>query len=159
MTLSFILLVSRVWVYIYIYMCIYMCVCVCLCVCVCVCVWHYVGGTPSRRSPCLFWRETQTKGLNSRSPTRPEVEVERKVREKTGVSWRRKTQRCSRQRGAEETSRQLTMQGREWQSQQKSERRLLRPDELRRGRVNQREKMSALLVPFCRRFTQNTIQH
>ena len=45
---------------------------------------------------------------------------------------------------------------RECQSQQKSERRLLKPDELHRARANQREKMSALLVPFCRSFVLNT---
>ena len=43
------------------------------------CLWHYMGGAPGRRSLRLFWRETQTKGLNSRSPARPEVEEERKV--------------------------------------------------------------------------------
>ena len=42
----------------------------------------------------------------------------------------------------------LSWLSRKWQNQQKSERRLLRADELRRGRVNQRENMSALLVPF-----------
>ena len=47
---------------------------------------------------------------------------------------------------------------RECQSQQKSERWLLKPDELHRGRANQREKISALLVPNCRSFTQNTRQ-
>ena len=43
-----------------------------------------MGGAPGRQSLCLFWRETQTKDLNSRSPARPEVEEERKVRQKTG---------------------------------------------------------------------------
>ena len=46
---------------------------------VCVCV-----RAPVKRSLCLFWRETQTKGLSSRSPARPEVDVERKGPEKTG---------------------------------------------------------------------------
>ena len=36
-------------------------------------LWHYVGGPPSRRSLDLFWRETKKKGLDSRSPMRPEV--------------------------------------------------------------------------------------
>ena len=43
---------------------------------VCVCA-------PVRRSLCLFWRETQTKGLSSRSPARPEVDEERKVPKRT----------------------------------------------------------------------------
>ena len=38
---------------------------------------------PLRRSPCLLWCETQTKGLRARSPARPEVEEGRKVQEKT----------------------------------------------------------------------------
>ena len=33
----------------------------------------------------------QTMGLNLRSPATPELEEERKVQEKTGASWRRKT--------------------------------------------------------------------
>ena len=37
-------------------------------------------------------------------------------------------------------------------SQQKSERRQLRPDDLHRGRVHQREKMSALLVCLLSKF-------
>ena len=36
---------------------------------------------PLRRSLCLFWRETHTKGLRTRSPTR--LEEGRKVQEKT----------------------------------------------------------------------------
>ena len=58
---------------------------------------------PVRRSLCLFWRETQTKG--SRSPARPEVDEERKVREKTeGQSTK------------EDRERQLTTEGRGEQS-------------------------------------------
>ena len=38
---------------------------------VCVCA-------PVRRFLGLFWRETQTKGLRSRSPASPEVDVERR---------------------------------------------------------------------------------
>ena len=41
---------------------------------------------PFRRSLCIFWRETQTKGLRARAPARPEVERGRKVREKTEFS-------------------------------------------------------------------------
>ena len=40
-------------------------------------------GALVRRSLCLFWREAQIKGLSSRSPTRPEVNKETKVPEKT----------------------------------------------------------------------------
>ena len=57
-------------------------------------VWHDVGGAPGRWSLCLFWRETQTKGLNSRSPTRLEVKEERKVQEKTEASWQRNLERA-----------------------------------------------------------------
>ena len=64
-------------------------------------LWHYVDGPPSRRSLCLFWRETRQRVLDSRSRTRPEVgkgtrEWERE-RERAGrrnsweVSWRRET--------------------------------------------------------------------
>ena len=52
------------------------------------------------------------------------------------------------QRGrSAEGSRRRWKQGREV-SQQKSERRLLRPDDLHRGRVNQCEKISTLTEPF-----------
>ena len=76
--------------------------------------------------------------------------------------WRRKGRsqrrhRVSGQRRAEETSRLIEQsaeggrrrwkQGRE-ESQQKSERWLLKPDDLHRGRINQREKVLVLLVPF-----------
>ena len=50
-----------------------------------------------RRSLCLFWCETHTKRLRTRSSARPEVKAGRKVREKT--------ERVSRQRRAKETSR------------------------------------------------------
>ena len=61
------------------------------------------------------------------------------------VNWRRKTERGSWQQSAE-GSRRRWKQDREG-SQQKSERQLLRPDDLQRGWVNQR-KMSAWLVAF-----------
>ena len=51
---------------------------------------------PLRRSLCLFWRETHTKGLRARSPARLEVEEGREVWEKT--------ERGSWQSRAEETS-------------------------------------------------------
>ena len=38
---------------------------------------------PLRRSLCLFWCETHTKGLRTRSSARPKVEEGRKIREKT----------------------------------------------------------------------------
>ena len=46
---------------------------------------RWVGCVCGRRTEnlCLLWRETQTKVLSSRSPTRPEIEEERKVPEKT----------------------------------------------------------------------------
>ena len=44
----------------------------------CVCM-----SAPVRESLRLLWRETHTKGLTARPPTRPEVDEERKVAEKT----------------------------------------------------------------------------
>ena len=38
---------------------------------------------PLRRSLCLLWHETLTKGLRARFPTGPEVEEGRKVLKKT----------------------------------------------------------------------------
>ena len=104
-------------------------------------VWHYEVCVPSRRSLCLFWRETKQ---------RPELEISDETgsgegkagpREATGASWQRNPERVSWRR---ETQRQSTTEGRgewsdlswlsgEWQSQQKSKGRLLRPDELHRG--------------------------
>ena len=111
-------------------------------------LWHYVGGAPGRWSLCLFWCKTQTKGLYLRSPMRPEVEEERKVWEKTEGQLKRNPER------AVDNGEQLVLSwlSREWQSQQKSERRLLRPDEQHRGQVNQRKKMLALLVLFVEVF-------
>ena len=109
---------------------------------------HCVGCVcaPVRESFCLLWRETQRKGLISRSPARLEVDEDRKVPEKTEG-----------QLAKEDGERQLTTvsrrrqrrwkQGRQ-RSQQKSERRLLRSDDLQKVRVNQREKISAWLVAF-----------
>ena len=52
---------------------------------------------PLRRSLCLFWRETHSKGLRARSPARPEVEEGRKVPEKTArkFRWLRKAEKNS----------------------------------------------------------------
>ena len=49
--------------------------------------------TQGRRSLCLFWRETQTKSLSSRSPARPEVDEEKEVREKRELWVDKGTQR------------------------------------------------------------------
>ena len=105
------------------------------------------------------------KGLRSRSPTRPVVGEERQVREKPegqlakelreGQSAKGDAEKQSTSEGRGERS-ALSGLSRECQNQQKSERRLLKPDELHRGWANQREKMSALLVPFCWSFAQNT---
>ena len=63
-------------------------------------MWHYVGHSfcwcmcaPVRESLCLLWRETHTKGLSTRFPTRPVVDERMKVLEKTErVSWQRKAE-------------------------------------------------------------------
>ena len=89
--------------------------------------------------------------------TRPEEGEERQVREKPegqlakepreGQSAKGDAERQSTTEGRGERS-ALSGLSREYKSQQKSERRLLKPDELHRGRANQREKMSALSVHF-----------
>ena len=69
---------------------------------------------PGRQSLCQFWRETQTKGLSSRSPARPEVDKERKVREKREDQLTKEPRESSRQRRAEETSRrEIAVQGKD----------------------------------------------
>ena len=71
-------------------------------------MWHNVGGPLSRRSFCLFWRET--KGLSLQSSTWPEVGKGTRVRSWTkelrgGVGNRRRRVAVgSRHRTAEETS-------------------------------------------------------
>ena len=55
-------------------------------------------GALSRRSLCLFWRETQTKSLSSRSPARPEVDEKREVREKREGQLTKEPRESSRQR-------------------------------------------------------------
>ena len=52
---------------------------------------------PVRESLCLFWRETHPKGLCLRSPTRPDVDEGRNIRERTEGD--------SQKKGAAETSR------------------------------------------------------
>ena len=70
--------------------------------------WHDVGGPLSRRSLCLFWRETKQMP-ELKISTRPEVgkgtPVWSSKKEPTGGSWRKVTQKGSRHRTAEETSR------------------------------------------------------
>ena len=100
----------------------------CLAFVVWVCVW-----VPVRESLCLFWCETYTKGLRSRSPARPEVDEGRKVPEKTErVSWQR------RQSGDESRE--------EKREEQKSKRRLLGHVDLQMLGGPTREVKLALLV-------------
>ena len=52
--------------------------------------WHpfLCEWAPARESLCLFWHETHTKSLGTRSPTEPGVDEGRKVSEKTErVNW------------------------------------------------------------------------
>ena len=109
-----------------------------------------------RQADALFvcFGAKPNKSLSSRSPTSPEVEEERQVREKPLGPVGKGTQGGSvgegkRREAVDNGERSaLSWLSREWQSQQKSERWLLKPDELHRDRVNQCEKMSALLVHF-----------
>ena len=87
-------LLFNIYIYIYIY------VCVCVCVWVCVCEWKlnqpsfgyykfietmvkirfsgcWCGWAPVRKFFCLLKRETNTKGLYAKFPTRPEEDEER----------------------------------------------------------------------------------
>ena len=125
--------------------------------CIVIKLWHYGVCGSGRLSIGLFWRETQTKAW-ARDLRRDQKKGRKGRSERSQrVSWRRETQRGSRQRRAEESGR-LWVDCPENVSQQKSERRLLKPDELHRGRPNQHEKMPALLVPFYRSFAKNTRQ-
>ena len=80
-----------------------------------------ICDTAKQTIPLSVLARNQTKGLDSRSPTRPEVREERHFREKPGRlarghtegelvkepregSWQRETQRGSREWTAEETS-------------------------------------------------------
>ena len=65
-------------------------------------IWVYA---PGRRSLCVFWRETQTKGLSSRSPIRPEVDEEREIRERREGQLTKEPREGSQQRRAEESGR------------------------------------------------------
>ena len=131
--------------------------CVCVCVCVCVCA-------RAHRSDDLFvcfdakpkqrvWDRDLPRDLmwtrRGRSERRQRVSQQRNIERS---SWQRRAEESIRlevaaQRGrSAEGSRRRWKQGRDG-SRQKSERRLLRPEKLHRGWVNQRE-MSTLLVPF-----------
>ena len=104
------------------------------------CVIRFCGcGCQSEDSFVCFWRETHTKGLQARSPTRPEEDEGRKVPElkrsqSTGESSQEKVAVKRWELVREETS------------QQKSERRLLRPVDRQMPVWPTREDKSALLV-------------
>ena len=109
---------------------------------------------PLRRSLCLFWRETHTKVLRTRSPPRPEVQEGRQVREKTESQL---TTECRRDQSAWDSCPENETVGRrrQWKDGGRAEKRANRSQKddcsdllTYRGRVNQREKMSALIVAF-----------
>ena len=104
-----------------------------------------MGGAPGRRCLCFGAKPKQRVWARHLPRDRKWRRKERSDRRQGPVNEDR--WRGSWQRSAEESGR-LWIGCPENYSQQKSERRLLWPDELHRGRVNQREKMSALLVPF-----------
>ena len=108
------------------------------------CVW-----VPVREPLCLFWRETHTKGLRTRSPTRPEVKRERRSerRQKKAVSRREQKRtigmrgqsekdtvsRKEQQRPVDRTAQSTEMKaGQRRTEEQKLERRLLRSADLQR---------------------------
>ena len=67
----------------------------------------------------LFWRETHTKGLTVRSLAGPEVNEERKVREKKEGHLTKGPRESSRQRRAEEDSqREIAVQGKDCQQKE-----------------------------------------
>ena len=167
-----------VYIYIYIYI-IYDCYFLCVCIYIYIYIYIYISfywildidlanyilvtlcGLYARQTVSLFWHETKK---------RPELKISNKTgsgggkagpREARGavgkgipkrVSWRREMQRGSRQRRGEESGR-LWVDCPENVSQQKSERRLLKPDELHRGWANQHRP--ALVY----RYTGNTSCH
>ena len=91
-----------------------------------------------RRFLCLFWRETHTKGLRARFPTRLEEDEGRKVPWRTEETRTEKEaeQRCVQNRGVS-----------------RSEQETARICGLRR-RVGQRERMSQHSWWFCGNFTR-----
>ena len=114
---------------------------------------------PLRRSLCLFWCETHTKGLRTRSHARPEVEWE-------GRSERRQRRQLTtegrREQSAWDSSPERDTVGwrRQWEDGGRAEKRSNRSqkDDCKdlltyRGQVNQCENMSALLVA-CENFVR-----
>ena len=91
---------------------------------------------PVRGSLCLFWCETHTKGLRTRSPMRPEEDKGRKVPERKVPENR--TEQGSRQNKAVD------------RSQGKPTARMCEP----RGRVAQSERMSQRSGWLCGNFAQ-----
>ncbi len=53
---------------------------------------------PVRESLCLFWRESHTKGLHARFPTRPEEDEGKKVPESRKGDSQEKTEQTIRQK-------------------------------------------------------------
>ena len=107
---------------------------------------------PLRRSLRLFWRETHTKGLRTRYPTRPEVEKGRKAWEKTEKEL---TKQGRRDQSAWDScpENDTVSRRRQWEDGGRPEKRVNRSQKgdcydllTYRGRVNQREMMSALSV-------------
>ena len=99
---------------------------------------------PVRESLCLFWHETNTKGLRVRSPMRPEGRGKEGPRDQSAGE-------VSQEKVAAETSWQNRSvkrweSGREETSQQKSERRLLKPVDLQMPGWPTREFKSAFQV-------------
>ena len=80
---------------------------------------------PVRGSRCLFWRETHTKGLRARFPTRLEEDKGRKVPEKTGGR-------------TEENREKNSLQNRAVRRREQATSRMYEP----RGWVDQHEKIS-----------------
>ena len=102
------------------------------------------GSVPVRRFFCLFWRETHTKGVRARLPTRP-IEDERKQRSQSRTEESREQSRTGQSAG--ESSRQKS---READGQRKATARTCGP----RGRVCQRERMSQHSWWLCGNFAR-----
>ena len=122
------------------------------------------GVCAKQTIPLSVLARNPNKGLSWRSPTRPEVGAgPREARGAVGKGTQEgelakgDVQRQSTTEGRGERS-ALSGLSRECQSQQKSERRLLKPDELHRVQANQREKIClvsfpghpSVFLPFCR---------
>ena len=70
--------------------------------------WHSFLWVQVRESLCLFWRETHTKGLRARSPTRPEEDERRKVPGTVGRREQSREGHSADESGRDETSQQKT---------------------------------------------------